>query len=195
MEIPSSAWQMPSLGRLLRRPWLARPDERIDGHDRWAELAAYRPHLPDLTLAVGDVIADEYQVEAVLATSILTVTYLVYSTAKRAHLVVKTLRSVYLRDPAAQKAFRRQARVWLGMGSHPYVVRAHALVDVRPRQYLVLDDVAPEPGGSNSLQSYLERERIDLDSACAGRSRSATEWSTPPPRGCASTATSRRPTC
>jgi tetratricopeptide (TPR) repeat protein len=153
-----------TLKRLLRRGWPSAGSAAAVGErERWVELAAaYRPHLPNVTLQVGDLIADDYRVESILGTTGLTVTYLVRSTSQRARMVVKTLRSAYLRDPSAQKAFRRAARAWLRLGSHPYLVRAHALAEVRPRQYLVVEHVAPGQRGPGSLQSHLERRRPDL---------------------------------
>jgi tetratricopeptide (TPR) repeat protein len=137
----------------------------VDGDDaaRWQELAdAYQPHLPHVTLQVGDSIAGDYQVQAILGTTILTVTYLAYSTSRKTYVVVKTLRNAYLRDPAARKRFRRAAEAWIKLGSHPYAVGALGLSVAQPRVYLILEYIAPDGHGLNSLQSYLERRRLSV---------------------------------
>ncbi|HEV8637002.1 MAG TPA: hypothetical protein VG370_22510, partial [Chloroflexota bacterium] len=79
----------------------------------WRELAArYRPHLPDVTLAKGDVVADDHEVLDVLSRDALAVTYLVYSHRRQAPFALKTPRNQFLRDRAANEGFRRAARAW-----------------------------------------------------------------------------------
>ncbi|HEV8634236.1 MAG TPA: serine/threonine-protein kinase, partial [Chloroflexota bacterium] len=113
----------------------------------------------------GDVVADDHEVLEVLGRDALAVTYLVYSHRRQMLFALKTPRNQFLRDRAANEGFRRAARAWIGLGRHPHVVRAHALDEVGPRRYLVLECVAPDGLGLVTLADHLERRPPDLGQA------------------------------
>jgi tetratricopeptide (TPR) repeat protein len=86
------------------------------------------------------------------------IVYLVSSQSAKQTSALKTLRSELLRDPATREMFRKEVQIWIDLGAHPHLVRAHWVNEIQGRLWLAMEYVAPDPAtGINSLEGYLKK--------------------------------------
>ncbi len=128
-------------------------------------------------------IGPRYEVYEVLGEAGFGTVYLAYDHATKGVYALKTLRDEFLADRKARETFEREARTWVKLERHPYLVRARFVEEIAGRLYLAMEYVAPEEAGLGSLRRASSR-------ACAGGSSSATPWRTPTRGGSSATATS-----
>jgi eukaryotic-like serine/threonine-protein kinase len=110
----------------------------------------------------GDFIGEKYEVYGILGMGGLGVVYLVYSHELGEVLALKTFQDEFLANEEAKMRFQREASLWIELGRHPYLIRAYVVENVAGRLYLVMEYVAPNEEGLNSLEGYLQRRPPDL---------------------------------
>ncbi len=122
------------------------------------------PTLPG-RYARGDAIGDGFRVRDVLGEGGFGVVYLVHPKGGAALCALKTIRDEWLRDEATRELFRMEAQLWIALGRHPYLVRAHYVHEDHGRLFIAMEYVAPDGRGINDLQGYLDRDPPGLDRA------------------------------
>ncbi|HEV8308537.1 MAG TPA: tetratricopeptide repeat protein [Methylomirabilota bacterium] len=118
--------------------------------------------IPGTPYRKGDLIGQDYQVHGILGKGGFGVVYLVYSLGAHEVYALKTFRDEYLADAETRALFRREARVWIDLDRHPYLVRAYLVDEIGQRLFIVTQYVAPGEDGLNSLSGYLKRRPPDL---------------------------------
>jgi serine/threonine protein kinase len=116
---------------------------------------------PGAVYKKGDVIGTSYRVLGVLGLGGFSVVYLVYSKETREVYALKTLRDEYLEDEETRKQFHTEAKVWVNLDRHPYVVRAHFIDELAGRLYIGMEYIEPDEDGINSLEGFLARRPPD----------------------------------
>jgi len=111
----------------------------------------------------GDAIGDQYRVDRVLGEGGFGIVYLVHARRGGGRRALKTIRDVWLRDDATRALFRKEAELWIGLGHHPYLVRADFVDEEHGRLFLVMEYVPPDSRGLSGLEDRLERDPPDLD--------------------------------
>ena len=124
---------------------------------------------PGRRYSPGDKIADRYEVVKVL-TGGMGVVYLCADHAEEgAPVALKTFKPKYLPDRAARDRFLREGTIWVGLGHHPNIVRAHRVERLAGglEIYLVLEWVAQAENREDaSLRAWLQEEQaLPLDKA------------------------------
>jgi len=112
--------------------------------------------------SVGDWIAGRFQVFDVHEGG-MSVVYVVndHQGARGCHVVaLKTLRDELLRSRIRVSRFATECRLWVQLGEHPNVVRAHAVEIIEGRPYAILELVQ---GGD--LTRWIGTPRLDLAQA------------------------------
>jgi len=110
----------------------------------------------------GDFIGQKYEVYEVLGMGGFGIVYLVYSHELGGVYALKTFKDEYLADREVRKRFQKEASVWVDLGSHPYLVHAHVVDEISGRLYILMEHIAPNEEGLNSLEGYLQRRPPDL---------------------------------
>jgi len=113
------------------------------------------------TFAAGAVIGRTYEVLDVLGTGAYTDTYLVSDRDAGDIRVLKALNDRHLGDAGTREWFRRQADLWVGLDRHAYLVKARLADEVAGRPFVVVEHVAPDEHGINTLEGYLQRRPPD----------------------------------
>src|SRR5215213_5289657 len=72
----------------------------------------------------GDSIG-RFGVRGVLGSGGFGIVYLVYSADLLAAYALKTLHDVHWTDEGTKERFRNEARIWVDLEHHPFIVRAH----------------------------------------------------------------------
>jgi serine/threonine protein kinase len=72
-------------------------------------------------------------------------------------VALKTLRSELLRSRVRISRFAAECRIWVQLGEHPNIVRAHSVEVIEGRPYVVLELI---PGGD--LNRWIGTPRLDL---------------------------------
>jgi serine/threonine protein kinase len=116
---------------------------------------------PGAVYKKGDVIGTSYLVLGVLGLGGFSVVYLVYSKETREVYALKTLRDDFLEDHETRKQFHTEAKVWINLDRHPYVVRAHFIDELAGRLYIGMEYIEPDEDGINSVEGYLARRPPD----------------------------------
>ena len=114
------------------------------------------------TYAKGDFIGEKYEVHAVLGVGGFGVIYLVYSHERQVVYALKTLRDEFRDDERTKERFRKEAKVWVDLDRHPYILRASFVEEIEGRLYVAMDYIAPNEYGLNSLEGYLRQRPPDL---------------------------------
>src|SRR3989304_6632547 len=108
----------------------------------------------------GDFIGEKYEVYDVLGMGGFGVVYLVYY--HESVFALKTFREEYLWDREAQERFKKEAKIWIDLERHPYLVRAYFFAELSGRLFIGLEHIAPGEDGFNSLEGYLRYKPPDL---------------------------------
>jgi serine/threonine protein kinase len=114
------------------------------------------------TYKKGDFIGQRYEVYGVLGKGGFGVVYLVYSHAEQKVYALKTFRDEYLANQEIRTRFRKEASVWIELGSHPYLVRAYLVDEASGRIFIAMEYIAPNEKEYNSLEDYLQWRPPDL---------------------------------
>ena len=127
------------------------------------------PRIPGLRDSVsgaaykkGDVIGQKYEVYGILGAGGFGIVFLVYSHETKYVYALKTFRDEYLADSHARERFRKEASVWVDLERHPYLVRASYVEEVAGRLFVVMEHIAPDEHGLNTLEGYLRQRPPDL---------------------------------
>ena len=103
-----------------------------------------------------------FEVYGVLGRGGFGIVYLVYSHETQSVYALKTFRGKYLESASTRERFRREANIWVDLDRHPYLVRAHLVVEIAGRLYVGMEYIAPNEQGLNSLDGYLKHRPPDL---------------------------------
>lgn len=117
---------------------------------------------PGAVYKKGDLIGTAYRVLGVLGLGGFSVVYLVYSSDTKSVYALKTLRDEYLGDRESRDQFSKEAKVWVDLERHRYVVRAYFIEELAGRIYIGMEYIEPDEEGLNSLEGYLGRRAPDL---------------------------------
>ncbi len=121
--------------------------------------------LPPARYAPGALIGGRYEVLNVFGgpgKSGMGVVYLVWDRWDRQQRAIKTFQDPSVWNKRVAAVFRREAELWIGMGHHPHIVRAHTVRKPDGRLCLVLEFIGPDPEGRNTLTHYLQGEQLPL---------------------------------
>ena len=110
----------------------------------------------------GDFIGKAYEVFGVLGVGGFSVVYLVYSHETESAYALKTLRDQFLEDRETRDQFRKEAKLWVDLERHPYLVSANFIDELGGRLYIGMEYIAPNEDGLNSLEGYLTHRPPDL---------------------------------
>lgn len=110
----------------------------------------------------GDFIGQNYEVFDVLGMGGFGIVYLVYSRGTKSAYVLKTFRDEYIADVNTRDRFRKEAQVWIDLERHPYLVRAYFVDEISGRLYIVMEHIAPDEEGLNTLDGFLRCRPPDL---------------------------------
>ncbi|MBI5234978.1 MAG: tetratricopeptide repeat protein [Deltaproteobacteria bacterium] len=124
--------------------------------------ASERRVKPRLPKGSGEFIGQKYEVYKTLGAGGFGVVYHVYSHETGAVYALKTFRDEYMLDKDTREMFKKEAQVLVDMDSHPYLVEDYFVDEVAGRLYIAMEYVAPDEGGLNTLEGYLEKNPPDL---------------------------------
>jgi serine/threonine protein kinase len=63
----------------------------------------------------------------------------------------------------AQERFSKEARLWIGLGSHPNIVTAHIVQKINDRPYLFMDFVGSIEGNSKTLRDAITNNELNFE--------------------------------
>jgi tetratricopeptide (TPR) repeat protein/tRNA A-37 threonylcarbamoyl transferase component Bud32 len=110
----------------------------------------------------GDVIGQKYFVHKVLGAGGFGIVYLVYSHETEFIYALKTFRDEYLQEAVTRKRFQEEAKVWVNLERHPYIVRAYYVEEIDRRLFIVMEYIVPNQQGLNSLDGYLRARPLEF---------------------------------
>ena len=139
-------------------------------------------------IKVGHRIGGQYEVYRVLGgegKSGMGVVYICYDHEAREICALKTFQNKYLDSRSVKDSFKREALAWMQLDWHPYIVRAIGVKELDYRLFIVLEYVAPDESGRNTLTQYLKTP-VALSQAlewsiecCIGMEHAASKGVTP----------------
>lgn len=118
---------------------------------------------PGLLYQTGDRIADRYEVSGMVGRGGFGVVYLALRLPDRTTCALKTFRDEFLFSATSREAFRREASVWVGLGTHPHILEARSVLEYCGRLFVEAEFVSPTDGRI-SLQDHLKESSGPLDS-------------------------------
>lgn len=118
---------------------------------------------PDATYRLGDIIARRYQVHSILGHGGFGEVYLVYDNDSQNIYALKTFHKEFLADPETRNLFRKEANILVELGKHPYLVNTFFIDEVSGRLIILMEHIAPNEQGLNSLAGYLQTQPPSLE--------------------------------
>jgi tetratricopeptide (TPR) repeat protein len=103
---------------------------------------------------VGDKLDNRYEIYQIVAGG-MGIIYVCYDHESKTPCVLKTFQDRYLFSEETQKLFEREALIWTELERYPYIVRAYWVDRLEGRLFIVLEYIAPDHQGRNSLSHYL----------------------------------------
>jgi serine/threonine protein kinase len=110
----------------------------------------------------GDLIGQRYKVYGILGRGGFGIVYLVYKLDSKCVYALKTFRDDLMADSGIRERFHREAQIWVDLGRHPFLVRAHFINEVDFRLFIAMEFISPGENGLNSLERYFRRQPPDL---------------------------------
>jgi serine/threonine protein kinase len=110
----------------------------------------------------GDRLGSSYEVVRFLGQGAFGAVYLVCALHDQQPYALKTLHPAYAGDTDVRGRFEREARIWVELGAHPYIVRAHFVEYVGGQLVIASEYIAPSADDLNSLADYLRRRHLPL---------------------------------
>ena len=107
---------------------------------------------------VGDKIANRYEIYQILGGEGKTgmgIVYICYDHKHKTPYALKTFQEKYLSSEDILKLFEREALVWTHLERYPYILRAHWVDRLEDRLFIILEYIAPDKQGRNTLTHYL----------------------------------------
>jgi tetratricopeptide (TPR) repeat protein len=108
-------------------------------------------------------IADKYQIQAELGKGGFGVVYLVFSNLAYSFYALKTFKDEFATDLEKQELFRKEANIWIKIGKHPNLVRAHFVENIGHRLYIAMEYIPKNRQGQNRLADYLYNQNLDFN--------------------------------
>lgn len=113
------------------------------------------------------------------------IVYVCYNHEQRAVLALKTFQDKYLSSGEIKDSFKREALAWVHLERHPYIVQAISVEELDNRLFIILEYIAPDEAGRNTLTHYLQSPislRLTLEWAiqfCYGMEHATSRGVTP----------------
>ena len=116
----------------------------------------------DTTYQPGDVIGQVYEVLKYIGGGGFGDVYVVNSRKTGEEFALKTFHDEFLSDVKVRDLFRKEATVLMELERHPYLVRAYHVDEISGRLFIVMEYIAPNEQGINSLAGYLQNHPPEL---------------------------------
>lgn len=110
----------------------------------------------------GDFIGSEYQIYGTLGEGGFGIVYLVYSHRAGHAIALKTFKDEYLSSPKIIEQFQKEAKIWVKLEEHTYIVQAYFVTEIAGRLYIAMEYIVPNSNGLNTLSGYLNYNFPDL---------------------------------
>jgi len=110
----------------------------------------------------GDVIGNNYEIYDVIGRGGFGVVYKAFSRSMGEVFALKTFRDEYFNDNDKKERFYREARVWIDLDRHPYIVKAALVEEIDERLYIAMEYIGPDESGYNSLDGYIKHRQTGL---------------------------------
>lgn len=107
---------------------------------------------------VGDKIANRFEIHQILGgegKSGMGIIYVCHSLEHGNIYALKTFQEKYFFSEASQKLFEQEALIWTELEKHSYIVQAHWVERLEDRLFIILEFIAPDNKGRNTLTHYL----------------------------------------
>jgi serine/threonine protein kinase len=115
---------------------------------------------PRASYRKGDLIGGRHEVLAKLGQGGFGIVYLVKSETGEI-CALKTFRDELLAAPAARAAFKKEAMLWVTLGSHPFILSAWWVSEVSGRLFVAMEYIKPDAQGRVSLANFLAGSPLD----------------------------------
>jgi tetratricopeptide (TPR) repeat protein len=111
-------------------------------------------------IKVGDLIGGQFEVRRILSgegRSGMGALYECIDRKTEAVIALKTFQDQYLKDKEARDDFKREALAWTQLEKHPNIVRAISFEEFDHRPFIILEFIAPDEEGRNTLAQHLQK--------------------------------------
>jgi serine/threonine protein kinase len=108
--------------------------------------------------SVGQILDREFRIVAIHKGG-MAIVYIVEDTETGKRAAAKTIREEFLNDPSLVARFRREMKIWVGMGDHPNVVRAFFVKNIQSYPFLFMEYL----DGGSIFDLLKETRSLPLD--------------------------------
>ncbi|GAG33758.1 unnamed protein product, partial [marine sediment metagenome] len=108
---------------------------------------------------VGEIIGEKYKINRILGgagKSGMGTVYICKELNTKSFVALKTLQTLFLFSKRGVNSFKREAYIWMQLEAHPYIVKALAFETIDMLPYIILEYIAPDKNGKNTLAHYLK---------------------------------------
>ena len=110
----------------------------------------------------GDIIGQRFYITEFLGEGTFGSVYLAYDSQWQDFIALKTFRGVYNSNPEIREKIFREANLLIDLGHHPYLVDIYFIEFLSGRLYIGMQSIGSGESKSNTLEKYLEKNKIDL---------------------------------
>jgi serine/threonine protein kinase len=110
----------------------------------------------------GTRLENRFEVRNVLGSGGFGIVYLAHDLHHDRACAIKTPRESLLTDPRRRERFLQEARIWVELDAHPYIVEAYQVGHSNGQPYIAIEYIAPNGDGMNEVGNYLRSGPIGL---------------------------------
>jgi len=109
---------------------------------------------------VGDKIANRYEIYQILSGG-MGIVYVCYDHEFNEKVALKTFKDVYLSIPDVTDYFRKEAEIWIRLGSHENITIAKFIDFIDGKPYIVLEYIAGSEEYGADLNGWINKNGLD----------------------------------
>jgi len=117
----------------------------------------------EMPYEIGEIINETFIIRKLLGRGGFGAVYLIEDKSDGDVYAIKTLLNKKNLDYNDEQNFLKEAKAWLGIGNHPYIIQLHQLAINKNRLLVVMENIPPDEDGLVTLHDHIKAKGKTLE--------------------------------